>query len=324
VDILVFTDAKDLQKKMRLRGFLSLPVSDLKKTLARYREPVLVYLDMSSLGTSWEKTVSSVAKKDNVFLGVLDPKSRVLNVMDLVHIGVIDYIAHKEISKEPNEKRIKKIISYLKEYRLDFAKSVSEERKSALKSVDYIPVFHGWQDIKTGKEYTFSIMFVELDEKEEMEKRYGKSNLENALAVFQKYIERNATAFGGRLWMWSRFGGIILFPFNTNEFNSVLCGFRMIMYKYMHDVEESHFPNFISFRIALHLGNIIYQEINKGEVISDSINSVFHLGQRFAEPGNFYLTEEIFQYTQDPIKPYFKQSGTFEGRTILRMRLPVL
>jgi hypothetical protein len=187
-----------------------------------------------------------------------------------------------------------------------------------------VPVTRGWQDIKLGKKYTFEIMFIELDEREEMEKRYGSKNLHAALQVFRKYIERNVNAYRGKIWIWSRYGGIILFPFGVNESSSVICAFRMVMYKFLHDAEESHFPNFISFRIAAHIGSLVYQEKNKGEVVSDSLNSVFHLGQEFTEPGNCSLTEEIFRYAPEVIKSYFKQAGSFEGRTIYKMRMPVL
>jgi len=312
VELLVVTDSQTIQKRMQHRGFLTLPSVDIKKELARARGPVLVYIDINSFGDTWEKTLVSLSRKDNVFFGILDPHSK------------IDYIPQRRLTEEPNEKSIKKVLGYLKKFRVDFSNIVSNEKKNPLQSFEYIPVLRGWHDIKSGNEYTFSILFVELDDQEEMEKRYGKKNLENALVVFQKYIERHVNALGGRIWIWGRFGGIVLFPFNSNECNSVLSGFRIVMYKYLHDVEESYFPNFISFRLALHLGNLVYQEHNKGEVVSDSINSVFHLGQKFAEPGNYYLTKEVFHYAPEPIKPYFKPVGTYEGRSIVRMRLPVL
>lgn len=92
----------------------------------------------------------------------------------------------------------------------------------------------------------------------------------------------------------------------------------------MHDVEESFFPNFISFRLALHLGNLRYQEKNTGDVIADSINSICHLGRKYTEPGNFDMTEEVYNYSPLKLKRFFKNAGDFESHSIRRMRRPLL
>ncbi|RPJ06883.1 MAG: hypothetical protein EHM28_09070 [Spirochaetaceae bacterium] len=324
MDIVIFTNSEPFRKKLRAKGLFSLPTSELRKGLSQYSGPVLVYIDLSGFSASWEKTLAMLSKRQHIYYGVLDPKKQVKNVMELVFGGAVDYLCGTQIAHELGIKRIKKITAYLKKYRIDYSQTADHEKKIAAKSIEYIPVAGGWQDIVPGTEYTFSIMFVELDDQQEMEKKYGKKNLESALEVFRRYIERNSTAFGGRLWMWSRFGGIVLFPFNAEDSTAVLCGFRLMLYKFMHDVEESFFPHFISFRIALHLGNMKYQENNTGEVISDSINSIFHIGKKFAEPGNLYVTQEIFNYAPAPIKSYFKSAGTFESRPILKMRRPII
>jgi len=295
-----------------------LATADLRKTLISYSEPVLVYLDLNSFGKLWPKVLNFILRHENVFFGLLDPKKQVKDLVAYLHQGLVDYVPAARLNSEPNEKSLKKVLAYLKKYRsLPISSQLNNNKKN---SIEYTPVLHGWQDIKPGAEYSFFIMYIELDDREDMEKRYDKKNLESALAVFQKYIERHVIPLGGRIWLWHGFGGIILFPFDPHENNSLLCGFKIVVYKYLHDVEESYFPNFISFRIALHLGNIIYQEANKGEVVSDSINSVFHLGQRFAETGQFYCTKEAFQYAPEPLKQFFKPCGSFEGRSIYRMK----
>ncbi|MBN1525043.1 MAG: hypothetical protein JW904_11200 [Spirochaetales bacterium] len=324
MDVVIFTNSVSIQKHMRTKGFYSLPTSEIRKALAQYSGPVIVYIDIESIGEKWEKTVSSIARRQHVFLGLLDPKKKIKRPLDLIHAGVVDIAIHKEIEEEFGVRRIRKVTNYLKKFRLDFSAEAEHEKKIAAKSIEYIPVAGGWQDIHPGKEYTFSIMFVEMDDEQEILKKFGKRNLESALEVFRRYIERNITAFGGRMWMWSQFGGVILFPFNANESNAVLCGFRIMLYKFMHDVEESYFPNFISFRVALHLGNLAYQEENTGDVIADSINSIFHLGRKYTEPGNFDVTEEIFNYSPVKLKSFFKRVGEFESHSILRMKRPVL
>ncbi|HEQ70947.1 MAG TPA: hypothetical protein ENN69_00520, partial [Spirochaetia bacterium] len=76
MELLVVTDSQTIQKRMQHRGFLTLPSVDIKKELARARGPVLVYIDINSFGDTWEKTLVSLSRKDNVFFGILDPHSK--------------------------------------------------------------------------------------------------------------------------------------------------------------------------------------------------------------------------------------------------------
>ncbi|MBA7474410.1 MAG: hypothetical protein GH155_05505 [Spirochaeta sp.] len=96
----------------------------------------------------------------------------------------------------------------------------------------------------------------------------------------------------------------------------------MRLFKEIYDVEGSIFPNFISMRIVLHAGNLVYVKENTGQVISDTLNSLFHLGQKYAAEGNLYITEEVFQYLPVRLKDYFVPADDFDGRKIMRMKIP--
>ena len=61
---------------------------------------------------------------------------------------------------------------------------------------------------------------------------------------------------------------------------------------------------------------------NTGNIISDSLNFIFHLGQQYAKPGQFYVSESVLQLGREEIKGFFSDSGIFEGRTIYQMVLP--
>jgi hypothetical protein len=324
VDILFVTDSPDLRTKLKTRRLSFISYVQAVKAIKKTDVATLIYVDPGGAAIHLETMLSLASKNNNVLLGVIDPKSKVKNVMDLIHRGVVDYISAKEIPRELVPRRFKKTINFIKKFRIESTLLSRAKQLREANGSGYIPVLHGWKDIKPGHEYTFSIMFIEMDEREEMENRYGMRNLSKALAVFRAYIDKNVVSFGGKIWLWSHFGGVALFPFNANECNSILCGFRIFMGKHLHDAEESHFPNFISFRLALHLGNLFYQETNKGEVISDSLNTVFHLGQKYAEPGHFYMTEDIFKYGPSGLKPFFRETNSYENRMIYRMRNQIL
>jgi hypothetical protein len=324
VEVFIFTDAPELLTYLVKNHLPGYALAEMRSRLTHANGPALAYVDTASWTGTPESLVSSVAKMKHVFLGLIDSDGKVKNPIDLMHKGAVDYFSPQDLPHKLTKVRCNAVIGYIRKFRGDYQESFPKQRTVSPAEFDYTPVARGWKDVKIGKQYTFSIMFIELDEREEMEKRYGSKNLQNALQVFRKYIERNVAGFGGKFWIWSNYGGIILFPFDGPDCGAVICGFRIVMYKFLHDAEESHFPNFISFRMATHIGNLVYQEKSKGEVVSDSLNTVFHLGQEYAEPGNSYLTEDIFRYAPPAIKTYFKELGTFEDRLVYRLRMPIL
>jgi hypothetical protein len=97
----------------------------------------------------------------------------------------------------------------------------------------------------------------------------------------------------------------------------------MFLSKHLYDVEYSPFPQLISFRSVIHIGNTVYHTQETGSVISDTLNSVFHIGQKFAKPANLYVTADAIQYAHDPLKRYFLSDGDFEGVKMYRMRRPL-
>jgi uncharacterized protein (DUF1330 family) len=322
MEILFFTDTLSIRDMLNKNGFIVYAVSEIRLKLKDKQNKYLIYIDINSKGINLESVAALYLKQKHVFIGIIDPQNKIDNLIPIFHKGFVDYISQNEIKNGFAKERINNAISYIKKYRTDnqTAKPLIDKHQG----IKYISTKNGWEDIKTGQENTFAIMFIELDDREEMEKRYGSKSLHNALHIFKKYIEKNIIAYGGKIWMWSRFGGIALFPFNATECNAVLCGFRIYLYKFLHDVEESYFPNFISFRIAAHVGNLIYQDKNKGEVIADSLNTVFHIGQNYAEPAGFYITEEIYKFTPTTLKEYFLKKGVYEKQTIFKIKSMVL
>ena len=324
MDVFIFSDSNSLQKQLKIKSknnkfnINHLPVNLLKKTLKAIQEQSLVYIDISGLNDKINSTLSYLSKTNNIFFGIIDLKGLITDIQYIVSLGAADYVNKESYKTAFTDKRFKDVIAYLKKYRKDY----SEVKISIQKPEEYIVSKNGWKNISENNDFAFSIMFIEFDGIEEMKKKYGVTNLKTAINTFKNYILRHIELFGGKIWIWNGFGGIILFPFNGNECKSVFSGFRLMLYKHIYDIEESIFPNFISFRIALHLGNINYKEKNTGKIISNPINYIFHLGRKFTKPGNFFLTEDVFNYSPEPLKPFFTLNKNFEGKSIYKMKLP--
>jgi hypothetical protein len=330
VTILIFSRSKKLPEQLKLRkrkGLVDevqfLKPEEFSTRLKTANTPTLCYLDISAIeDAKLPGYLRSLRRKANILYGIIDTGGKIGDVSHLFHQGAVDYLNRKTLASGVGTSRLKRILGYVEGIHPAFLEKAAETTKQERQS-RYILSGSDWTSVVSGEEYTFSMMFIELDGKEQMEKNYGRKNLSIALTSFRKYLDGFVNKYGGRLWMWFGFGGIVLFPFNAKSCPALTCGFRLMLFKHLYDIEGSHFPRFLSLRVVLHIGNTQYTEEDTGHVVSDSLNSIFHLGQQYVRPGHFYVTEEVMQFGHSALRDFFTGVGTFEGRKILRMRLPL-
>lgn len=327
MDVLIFSDNKSLFKKFAAPAQSKInleiyAVDEVKKLLKKRNDVSLIYLDVSDMEEDEiKKQLKYLSNLKSIRFGVIDAKGAIDDVAAVFHAGGVDLLRKNNLGEGFNPKRLKLIEEYVANYRRDIDSQAvfSSQKESA---ADYIIQENGWAGIKEGREYSFFMLFVELDNVEEIARNYNKKNLEKALPVFRNYIEKNIGPYEGKFLFWNGFGGLILFPFYGKESQACMAAFKIMLYKFLHDVEESYFPHVISFRMALHLGNLVYDTHNTGEIVADSINFIFHLARKAVPPGHFYLTDETLPYVPSPFKAFIKTQGEFEGRSVFRVKRP--
>ncbi|HUI69046.1 MAG TPA: hypothetical protein VL354_00910, partial [Spirochaetia bacterium] len=242
----------------------------------------------------------------------------VTDVASLFHVGAVDYLGKKMSASRLNAKRISQVLSFADGGRDEQADGAPPS--VAVASSSEAPS-DGWAGIVHGKEHEFAILFVEVDGSEELKKRHEPDNLTGALETFRAYVERIASQHGGRTWMWSQFGGLVLFP-KSGSTSAPVCGLRLLLSRVFYDVEESPLPGNLSFHLALSIGRTVYKIHNTGEIISESLNSVFHLGKRFTRPSQFFVATEAMGLVPEKLKALCVPVGSYEGRKIFRLIPP--
>ncbi len=322
--VIVFTRTPSSFLKARglkgIRDIEALPIAGIRTSLPPSTEEALVYLDLKGL-TSTERlrVLSLIEKKPELRFGVIDSAGAVGDVAALFHAGAVDYIGRKLGGSALTAKRIAAVAEYARSVdQPSDAVDVSEDMPEPMSA----SAGDGWGDIVPGREYRFAFLYVEADDSEELKKHHEPANLASAMETFRGFIDRIVTQHGGRLWLWSRFGGLALFPLRGGSCAAPLCALRILLSRIFYDVEESLLPGRLSFRMALSVGNTVYRKVNTGEIVSDGINSIFHLGQRFARPGQFLVTEEACELAPPSLRERFVPAGSYEGRRILRMLRP--
>jgi hypothetical protein len=317
--IIIFSNTKNIDKsfaglaKNKSNLVQVSPAAELKKSIKKIPEGSLVYADLSSFSTAEApQTLKLLAKLEGSSYAVIDPKSAVRDVAELFHNGAADYISAPLLKKGIALKRLDEIIKYKKI-------EVPDEKLKAIKK-DYILSGTDWKKVQVGKEYTFCFMLVELDNKTEL-KSTGPEQFGRITSSFRQYIEGVVAPAHGKIWIWMDFGGLVLFPFDGKKCDAIETAFRIMIDRKLMSAIAVQLDINLSYRIALHIGNTVYKTKGEtGTIISDSINSVFHLGQKYTEPGSFSMTEDAFLLTPAGLMNMFVPAGKYEGRNILRMR----
>ncbi|MGA2640568.1 MAG: hypothetical protein ABSG21_06650 [Spirochaetia bacterium] len=321
----VFTNAPRKVQKVQFfsgRGVRDLeirPLSELKKALPSLEVAPLVYLDVQGLGEKERmRLLSVIAGNPRVRFCVLDPAGDIGDVASIFHAGAVDYIGKGIASSMATSKRRNAPLAYAMRIGVGVDTVSPPEMPLDVQAA----ISDGWGEIQPGHEHSFAFLFIEVDDAEELKKRHEPENLAAAMATFREFIERIVSVHGGRLWMWSRFGGLVLFPLHERTPFAPICGLRILLSSIFYDVEESLLPGRLSFRMALSVGSTVYHDGDTGRIVSDAVNSIFHLGRRFTRPGQFLVTADAYELVPQQLRGFFHPAGTYEGRRIHRMLQP--
>ena len=74
--------------------------------------------------------------------------------------------------------------------------------------------------------------------------------------------------------------------------------------------------------MALSVGSTVYHDGDTGRIVSDAVNSIFHLGRRFTRAGQFLLTGDAAELVPPRFAASSSLPGSYEGRRIHRMLRP--
>ena len=310
--------AKKLFSKVKAKdaAVQFMPPVSLKSALGDLPPDSIIYVDLSSLKPAeTQKTLKLLYASENIRWGVIDPKGAVKDPAEIFHRGGADY-AGRDLVKSPlNPARFAAVTG--------FRHIEAPVAPKAASLPAYIPSGTDWKGIREGREYTFCMMFIELDNQSAIKKHASDKQVHDVTRTFHDFVQKAVTAMNGRVWMWMDFCGLVLIPFDGERCEAVLSCLRMVMNRVIISAEECDLGILLSYRIALHIGNTVYRARgDTGTIISDSINSIFHLGQKFARPGHFLVTENAEPFIPAGVRDLFKSEGVYEGRMIYRLALP--
>lgn len=334
--VIIFSDAKTPLKgfepisKSSKWEISALPCSALRKEMRNPDENSLYVLDYASVPDSDKaKDLKYILKKDDFLRAVADRKNEINDPAELL-MNFCDYFGSGLLKEGIKPARISKFEDWLYSENPGSSETASgplpegcPETPQADSSRYIIPE-NGWDGIKAGKEYSFYMMYTEVQIPQEWKKKSGNVHLNQIKQTFQAVAERYAAELNGRLWIWNEYGGLILFPFTGKTCTPVIMAVKLMLNRVLISIEDFHLHAPVNIRASMHLGTTKWHARgDTGTIISDSINSIFHLGTKYTPPDNFDITEEVYLQLNSGLRELFSNAGIFEERNIFRLCKPV-
>jgi len=288
------------------------------------------YIDISGLSEEEEKKILTQAKKvcGDTTWGIIDPKGSLKDPALLIIEGASDYLGHgfMKDAKKIDAKRIASVSSWRKAMmRVHGAQEALAPVPPAdgfLKSGVKLPAasgFPGWKKIQSGKAIPFYLLYCSLQGKTALDARLQEKALAYVYRKFHTILINNFQDGDAQLWMDAGKDCLFLLPPKAQSVSTVIGACISLILAAPQIVMESFGLSIpANFVFALHYGMINYKPPGKtGTVVSDAINSVFHLGTKKAEPGRLTITGALPDISVPGVlQDMFTPCGDFEGRKI--------
>lgn len=247
--------------------------------------------------------------------GVIDPDGMISDVARLFHNGASDFVSARVFEKHFSPIRLKIVSRYIhsRDIETDPVMEVYDEKAELSGS--------NWTNVIAGKNYTFGMLFAEADDHSQWKIKLGTEKYEQFMRSFYTILNNVVEPVMGRFWMWSDTGGIVLFPFDGKNLSIITEAFRLFMNRHIVSSENPDFDIGMTYHLVIHVGESIYEDRGfTSELISDSVNSLFHIGNNYSDKDSLYITEEAEKFIPLRLREYFIDQGMYEGRHIKRMK----
>ncbi len=269
-----------------------------------------VYVSLQGVEPADEKgLLDTLCKTLGGRFGVIDPERRIEDPVVFLARGAKDYLGPEIVDKKLPTKRFADLLDPIE------AKAPRPEDAPGLTL--YKP--SGWADVSAGSEYTFGMLYAHLDESTIRRETLSSQRLEKTIRRFRELLQQHVEPFGGKIWIWRDSGGLVLFPFDGSTSAGIVPALRMHLNRRLISVEEFGTSNEVSFRLVHHIGSTEYRPRGRTEnVVSDAVNIIFHIGDRYALPGSMLATDTSMHFATPKLRKLFQLLDTFEGRRIFR------
>jgi len=282
-----------------------------------------VYLDISGLSsTELKKAITSLKKsRTGSFWGVIDPKGTAADPALFFFEGAGDYIGPALVKKGLDKKRFAAAEALVP--RSTGSLSAEKQKSPAmLSSKVKLPAgkFEGWKSLRAGTTAPFLFLFVSVSG---LRSKVGDAGFTAVKNRLRDFLQQTFAAADALLWMETENNSLFLVPPRTpNARVAVEAGLKLILNSRFVAFEKLGLLFPVDFTIALHYGKTVFRAPGKtGSVIAESVNYIFHLGGKKADPGRLTISGEVPEDAlPEGLLDIFSSAGVFEGIPVIHSR----
>jgi len=290
------------------------------------------YIDISGIADEELKKTLTHFKKmcKDTHWGVIDPKGSVKDIAALFFEGACDYLGQGLLkdSQAIDSKHFKEAVRWRKFIPSAVPASGDEEKAEAaggtgfLKSGIKLPSaksFPGWNKITAGKTMPFYLLYCSLQGKTALDARLDDKVLNQIHKRFLSLLSSYMQAGDGLLWINTGRDCLFLFPPRAKSAEAAIKAcIGMIVSAPLFALETFGITIPANFVFAMHYGSVTYKPPGKtGTIVSDAVNSIFHLGAKKSEPGRLTISGELPDVSiPESFQDLFVSAGEYEGRKI--------
>ncbi|HUW41031.1 MAG TPA: hypothetical protein VMV90_08455 [Rectinemataceae bacterium] len=295
-----------------------LPRSGLGRNGRKKVPKTFVYLDAE--GLTPEKILELGSRLDDYGCsgwGVLDRSGTVEDPAGLFFAGAGDYVG-PPLLKAPTARaaganKRRSAFDADRVSRALAAAGIAGEEPAAAR-----PPFPGWDKLEEGTGVAVRFCYAALANQRELLERIGETRLNKLREDFAAFLGPWAAECGGLVWIREGGGNLLLFPPTDEGINPVLAAFRLLLDRVLIGYEVFRLETPLSFRFAFHAGRTMWRKPGStGDVVSEDVNFIFHLGSRASPDGTIVVTECAENLVPLCLRDLFSPSGDYEGRQLL-------
>lgn len=298
VNLILVSKRKDLHQwfekaAYQFRSFKILRPAELSEL--KGEEDFIAYIHYPELSPSQQKKWSEYPQYQRGYYGIINLEEQPRDPAGLMHRGYVDVISIAQL-KEDSEKRLSQVLFYL-----------NQEQGEKL-------VEESWDDFVEGKVYPFLFFFIELDHAQHLKNKLGIVRYQKVCDYFKRSLEDWLEHHQGLIWMWQNEGGLILFP-AVKDPGPVVGAVRYFINRPINQVGWfSSSLNLTYHGVFSHSQAEYRSKGTTGGIISDHLNTFFHLTKKCSEPGRLYLKEDTLELLKESFQTYFTQVKEIEEK----------
>lgn len=242
--------------------------------------------------------------------GVIDREGWVEDPAALFFAGASDYVGPALFKEGMGPERAEEALAFAG------LASVRPEPEDAAEDC-----FPGWASLEEGKDVRVRFCYAAIGDQKGLVERIGDKRLQKLKEDFAAFLDPWAKECGGIVWIKEHSGCLILFPPQDEGMNPVLAAFRLLLDRALIGYEVFKLEVPLSFRFAFHAGRAQWRKPGEtGNVVSEDVNFVFHLGMKAVGDGYILISGEAEKSVPPYLRDLFASSGDFEGRSLIASR----